>query len=160
MCLTSSFFSSLAVLGISIFKTPFLIVFNLSFLITIASAYEAQGFLETLNCHYLGFLSFPLPFRLRLSSWVRASYVPVSVCISRVSHFWQDWHQRIINLNFAAKFIHFHPFILCSPIRFLRVIMINRRYVYINITSLEFVLRKYADVKYCFLIIAISVFSI
>lgn len=40
---------------------------------------------------------------------------------------------------------------------FLRVIMINRRYVYI---SLEFVLRKYAGVKYCFLIIAISVFSI
>ena len=43
---------------------------------------------------------------------------------------------------------------------FLRVIMINRRYVYINITSLEFVIRKYAGVKYCFLIIAISVFSI
>lgn len=43
---------------------------------------------------------------------------------------------------------------------FLRVIMINRRYVYINIISLEFVLRKYAGVKYCFLIIAISVFSI
>ena len=60
----------------------------------------------------------------------------------------------------VRKFIHFHPFILCSPIRFLRVIMINRRYVYINIISLEFVLRKYAGVKYCFLIIAISVFSI
>ena len=35
-------------------QSGFLIVFNLSFLITIASAYEAQGFLETLNCHYLG----------------------------------------------------------------------------------------------------------
>lgn len=57
-------------------QSGFLIVFNLSFLITIASAYEAQGFLETLNCHYLGFLSFPLPFRLRLSLYVGASYVP------------------------------------------------------------------------------------
>ena len=135
-------------------------LFIVFILIMIASAFEVQGFQETLKCHCLGFLPFPLPSWLPLSSWVEASYVPVSVCISRVSHFWQDWHQRIINLNFAAKFIHFHPFILCSPIRFLRVIMINRRYVYINIISLEFVLRKYAGVKYCFLIIAISVFSI
>lgn len=50
--------------------------------------------------------------------------------------------------------------VLLSYFYFLRVIMTNRRYVYINIISLEFVLRKYADVKYCFLIIAISVFSI
>ena len=54
----------------------FLIVFNLSFSIIIASAFEAQGFPETLKCHYLGFLSFPLPFRLRLSLYVEASCVP------------------------------------------------------------------------------------
>ena len=42
----------------------------------IASAFEAQGFQETLKCHYLGFLSFPLPFRLRLSLYVEASCVP------------------------------------------------------------------------------------
>ena len=42
----------------------------------IASAFEAQGFQETLKCHYLGFLSFPLPFRIRLSLYVEASYVP------------------------------------------------------------------------------------
>ncbi|WP_220432965.1 hypothetical protein, partial [Segatella copri] len=49
---------------------------GLSFLIMIASAFEAQGFQETLKCHYLGFLSFPLPFRIRLSLYVEASYVP------------------------------------------------------------------------------------
>ena len=48
-------------------------------------------------------------------------------------------------------------FFLVSTFHFLRVIMVNRRYVYI---SLEFGLRKYSGVKYCFFIIAISVFSI
>ena len=111
----------------------------------IASAFEVQGFQETLKCHCLGFLSFPLPSWLPLSSWVEASYVPVSVCISRVSHFWQDWHQRIINLNFAAKFIHFHPFILCSPIRVLRVIMINREIILFQNHPEQFLISQIID---------------
>ena len=42
----------------------------------IASAFEAQGFQETLKYHCLGFLLFPLPFRIQLSSYELASYVP------------------------------------------------------------------------------------
>ena len=61
------FSSSLRLLALS----GFLIVYYIyPFKIMIASAFEAQGFQETLKCHCLGSLSFPLPFRLPLSLYI------------------------------------------------------------------------------------------
>ena len=73
----------------------FLIVFNLSFSIIIASAFEAQGFQETLKCHCLGFLSFPLALSASAFTLCRSKLRANPFCILGVNSFCQSWQKTL-----------------------------------------------------------------
>lgn len=79
------FFSSSLRLSV---LSGFLIVYYIyPFKIMIASAFEAQGFQETLKCHCLGFLSFPLALSASAFTLYMSKLCANSICLFEVNRY-------------------------------------------------------------------------